>query len=104
LGAVPLRVPLAGSVTTLKVNGSPSGSLPVSVIATGVFSAVVTAWSSATGGSFAGVTVMDMLTSTLSAVPSLTLKVKLSEPLKFALAVFLEHHLVLMSAPRVLTD
>ena len=56
-------------------------SAPVSVIATGVSSGVVTAWSLATGASFTGVTVIDTVAAFESAVPSFTLKVKVSGPL-----------------------
>ena len=41
-------------------------------MATAVSSGVVTAWSSATGGSFTGVTVIDTVAASESAVPSFT--------------------------------
>ena len=48
-GSVPVNVPREGPLTTAKSKGSSSGSDPVRVIATDVSSAVVTAWSIATG-------------------------------------------------------
>ena len=44
-----LKVPWAGGVTIVKVNGVPSGSEPVSVMVTGVPSAVLTDWRLAVG-------------------------------------------------------
>ena len=60
----------AAGVTMVKVRASPSTSAPVSVIATGVSSGVVTAWPFAAGASFTGVTVIDTVATLESAVPS----------------------------------
>ena len=53
-GGVPESEPLEGLETMEKVSGAFSGSLPVSVIAFGVSSAVLTPCAWATGGWFAG--------------------------------------------------
>ena len=51
-------------------------------------SATVADWATAVGASFTGVTVIETVAATVeSTVPSFTLKVKLSEPLKFELGV-----------------
>jgi hypothetical protein len=70
------------------VKALPSGSLPVSVIATGVLAAVVAEPLFAVGAWFGGgVTVMEMVARPLFVVPSFTRKVKLSAPLKPAFGV-----------------
>src|SRR3989337_2157917 len=53
-GTDPVSVPCAGPLTTANVKASPSGSEPVSVIALGVSSFVVTLWLSATGALLGG--------------------------------------------------
>jgi hypothetical protein len=78
---LPLRVPWAGPAVTWTLRLSPSASLPVRVIPAAVSSAVVTDWASATGASLTDSTAMD--TEPVSvACPSLTVKPKLSKPLK----------------------
>ena len=78
-------VPWAGLVTA-KVNASPFASVPASAITSGVSSVVVTLWALATGAVF------PIATVTVAAVefnaPSLTRKVKLSEPVKFRFGVY----------------
>jgi hypothetical protein len=84
---IALKVPWAGGVTIIKVNGVPSGSEPVSVIVTDVPSAVLTDWRLAVGVLLTAVTVIETMVTSESKRPSLTLKVKLSEPLKFRFGV-----------------
>ena len=43
-----------GAETTVAVNGSPSGSVPVNAIVTAVSSKVLTNWATAIGASFTG--------------------------------------------------
>ena len=74
-------MPLVGEVNTWKVIGRPSGLLPVSVTVTAPASSKApTTALVATGMSLSGVTVMDTSATAESAVPSFTLKVKLSGP------------------------
>jgi hypothetical protein len=82
-----LKVPWAGGVTIAKVNGVPSRSEPVSVMMTGVPSAMLTDCRLAVGVSLTAVTVIETMATSESMRPSLTLKVKLSEPLKFRFGV-----------------
>ena len=70
--AVPLSVPFVGGSTTVYVSGTLSGSLPVSVIETAVSSGVLRGWSSAVGGSLAGMTEIEAVAVLLSNSPSLT--------------------------------
>ena len=81
MGGVPLKVPWAGLVAMAKVSVSPEvPGVPVSVIATGVFSFVLTLWLFATGGGGPAVTVIETV-AVLDTVPfSVASKVKLSEP------------------------
>src|ERR1043166_7870176 len=65
-----------------KVSASPSITLPVNTMAAEASSFRVTLWLLATGASFNGVTVRFTVAGTLSTVPSLTRKVKLSVPWK----------------------
>jgi len=84
LGGVPLipvNVPFAGPVTMLTVVESPSGSVAKGKISKGAFRTVESVSPNAVGGSLSGVT----LTNTVAApskIPLLTIKVKLSVPLK----------------------
>ena len=87
MGATPLSVPLLGCVTTANVSGSDSGSVPVSVIDTGVSSAVDTDCGVAVGASLPGFTVMETVAGALVSKPSLAVNVKLSAPLKLASGV-----------------
>ena len=80
-------VPRAGGVTMLKVSSHVSGSDALSVIASGVSSLVLTLWPVATGASLTAVTVSVTVGALLSSVPSFTLKVKLSAPLKLSAGV-----------------
>ena len=86
-------------MTIANVSESFSGSDPVSVIARGVSSAVVTACTFAVGRSLVGVTVIDTVAAALVSEPSLTVKVKLSEPLKFASGVYVTFGAVPESVP-----
>ena len=61
--------------------GSPSTSLPESVIATAVSSLVATDCGLAVGVSLTGVTVIETVAGSLSTVPSFTLNVNESVPL-----------------------
>src|SRR5258706_15010844 len=70
--------PLVGPVTMTKVSGSWSASLPVSTMAVGVSSFIVTLWLLATGASLSGVTVRLTVAGTLLVVPSLTRNVIVS--------------------------
>jgi hypothetical protein len=82
-----LKVPRAGGVTIVKVDGVPFGSELVSVIVTAVPSAILTDWRLAVEVSLTAVTVIETTATSESKQPSLTLKVKLSEPLKFRFGV-----------------
>ncbi|MMZ70411.1 hypothetical protein D1872_334440 [compost metagenome] len=67
-------------MTIVYVKASPSASVPVSVIAFGASSSVVTLWPFATGALLTGFTVIFTVAGAESTVPSFTLKVKLSAP------------------------
>ena len=81
------RVPKAGLPVTAKVRAPPSTSLAERVIVVAVSSLVETLWPLATGASLTAVTVMVTVAAGEVSVPSLTAKVKLSEPLKLAFGV-----------------
>ena len=81
-GAVPLSVPFAGVLATANVSESPSASVPVSVIAFAVSSSVATVCASARGASLTAATAIDTVADEVPPWPSLTVKVKLSAPLK----------------------
>ncbi len=74
-------LPCVGPATLLYVSVSPSTSVAVTLPVTGVSSFVLLLESLATGASFTAVTVSVTVFVAESAVPSLALKVKLSEPL-----------------------
>src|SRR5713101_162725 len=80
-GPMAPREPWPGELTILNVRLGPSMSIPLNLIKTAVSSAVATDWLTAIGASFTGVTVMETVAGLLSRLPSLALKVKLSEPL-----------------------
>ena len=81
LGAVPLKEPLTGEEINSYDKGSPSTSVPDKVIATGVSSSVDTDCWFAAGASLMGFTVMLTVATEELTVPSLTTKLKLSDPL-----------------------
>src|SRR2546423_764556 len=104
-GGVPFRLPWAGGVAIANVRyrGGVSISLPGSVNDNGVSSLVLTLCAVATGTSFTGVTVRNTMVGglvcasaqfmlgapQLSGSPrSVTVNVKLSTPLKFAVGVY----------------
>ena len=95
-----LTVPWAGLVAA-KVNASPFASEPASAITSGVSSAVVTLWALATGAVF------PIATVTVAAVefnaPSLTRKVKLSEPVKLVAGVYVTEAVQLEPVPANVT-
>ena len=68
----------------VNVSASPSTSVAASVMASASSSSVVTPAAVAMGASLMGATVSEMVATSLSAVPSLTLKVNVSSPLKSA--------------------
>ncbi len=72
---------VAGGATIENIIGSPSGSLPVNVIALAVSSGVDTDCGFAVGASFTGVTVIDTTAVLPNSVPSQIRKLKLSGPL-----------------------
>ena len=98
-GAVPLKEPFVGSDITVKVMGSPSGSLPVRVISIDSSSFVASVWSSATGASLTSFTVILTFAILLSIFPSLILKVKLSLPLKSGSGVYVRSGAVPLKEP-----
>jgi len=79
-------VPCVGAVPIANVKASPFASVPASVITRAVSSAVVWLWALATGAVF------PIATVTVAAAefnaPSLTLNVKLSEPVKLVVGVY----------------
>ena len=66
---------------------SPSISAAPRTIGVGVSSVTSTDWELATGVSFKGVTVIETIAGAESVVPSFTVNVKLSLPVKFAFGV-----------------
>jgi hypothetical protein len=76
-----LRVPWLGLLTMLNVRLPLSLSAPATVMTFAVSSFVVTLWPLAVGASFTAFTVIVTVAVFESAIPSLALKVKLSEPL-----------------------
>ena len=79
--ALNTRSPCAGPLTKVKVRASPSTSVALTWPPTDESSAVSAEPSLATGASLTAVTVIETVATLLSAVPSLALKVKLSDPL-----------------------
>jgi hypothetical protein len=75
------NVPFVGAVTILKVNAALSMSAPDKVTATAVFFTVDTVCPFAVGASFTAVTVRLTVAAGEVNDPSLTVNVKLSEPL-----------------------
>jgi hypothetical protein len=83
---IAFRLPWVGAATTANVNASPFASVADKAITFAVSSAVVWLCATATGGVF------PILTDTVAAVefnaPSFTLNVKLSEPVKLVVGVY----------------
>ena len=83
-----MRLPFAGCATKSNDNASPSASAPVSTIDTEVSCGNETAWAFATGALLTGgggitpETVIDTVAGALFVIPSPTVKVKLSTPVK----------------------
>jgi hypothetical protein len=80
------NVPCVGAVPTANVSASPFASVADSVITAAVSSAVVTLCALATGAVFPTATVT--VAATEFNVPSFTLNVKLSDPVKLAVGVY----------------
>ena len=74
---MPLKLPFDGPLTTLKISGSPSGSIPVKVMETGVSSEVVIPRSSAIGGRFTTVITAVSLPVAPSSSVTVTVTVKM---------------------------
>ena len=73
-GAVPLKAPLVGPVTTVNFSVAPSTSVPASTIALAVSSSVVTDCATATGAELAGTIEINTTSSAELAKPSLARK------------------------------
>ena len=76
-----------------------SSSLPVNKIWSFVSSKIVRFLSTATGASFIGLTLILTVAILESIVPSLTLKVKLSSPLKFSFGIYVRFGTIPLSFP-----
>ena len=97
-------MPLAGSVAEAIVFGPPSPSVSLAntlIVVALESSATVAASSTATGGSSTAVTVIDTVAVLLSRLPSFTLYVNESEPLKFEFGVYVTLAVSVLGEPAV---
>ena len=81
--SAPIRLPWVGPVSIIYFKESPSESSPLSMTGIGLSSCAVICSLKAIGQSSTGVTLIETIAGRLLNLPSLTLNVKLSEPLKF---------------------